>query len=303
MRVGVFLPNLGESANPEAVITGAKRAEELGYDSVWVADRLLYPVKPRNKYPASPDGVMPEYFKRALDPLTTLTFVAAHTTKIHVGTSVLNIPFYHPLVLARALTSLDVLSGGRLEVGFGLGWSEDEFEAVGATAKGRGARASEFLDALKAIWGNDPVEFRGQHFTIPQSIIGLKPVQKPHPPVYLAAFTDAALRRVGRKADGWIPARMPYHQLERMLADLRAIAQAAGRDPNALKLAVLTIPKVTAVPITGERAPFSGSPEQFKEDVARTRALGADKLILQIDLGGPLKDSLAAMERLRPLVQ
>jgi alkanesulfonate monooxygenase SsuD/methylene tetrahydromethanopterin reductase-like flavin-dependent oxidoreductase (luciferase family) len=164
MRVGMFLPNAGLSANPQAVAAVALQAEQLGYDSIWVLDRLLYPVKLRNTYPASGDGKLPASYKNVLDPLVSLTFAAAQTKTIALGTCILDIPFYNPLVLARAITTLDVLSGGRVRLGFGQGWSEDEFEAVCGPRKGRGARADEFLDALKAIWTTDPVGFHGRFF-------------------------------------------------------------------------------------------------------------------------------------------
>jgi len=148
MRVGVTLPSMGHLSQPDNLIQAAKAAERLGYDTLWVADRLLYPIKPRTKYPVSADGSLPQVYKRVLDPLDTLTFVAAHTTRIGLGTSVLDIPFYNPVTLARRLTTLDILSNGRLRAGFGLGWSADEFEAAGASPKERGARADEFLAAL-----------------------------------------------------------------------------------------------------------------------------------------------------------
>src|SRR5574341_22372 len=170
MRIGITLPSMGRSANPINLIKAALEAEKLGYDTLWVADRLLYPVNPRTPYEPTPDGSLPEFYKYVLDPLETLTFVAAHTKQIGLGTSVLDMPFYNPVILARRLTTLDVLSGGRLRVGFGLGWSEDEFEAAGASLKERGARADEFIQVLKTIWMNDPVEFHGKYYKVPKSI-------------------------------------------------------------------------------------------------------------------------------------
>ena len=116
MRAGFILPQLGPAAAPQANVAVAQRAEALGYASLWVTERLLWPLAPQSPYPATPDGALPEVYQRALDPLETLTFVAAHTSRIGLGTSVLNMPFYNPVVLARRLTTLDVLSGGRLRV-------------------------------------------------------------------------------------------------------------------------------------------------------------------------------------------
>src|SRR5919108_6553528 len=159
MRIGITLPNLGRATtNPKNIVQAAKHAEALGYHTLWVADRLLYPVNPKTPYAVTPDGSLPDFYKNVLDPLETLTFAAAHTGQIGLGTGILDIPFYNPVVLARRLTTLDIFSSGRLRVGFGLGWSEDEFEAVGASLKERGAGADEFIQVLKAIWTAHPVE-------------------------------------------------------------------------------------------------------------------------------------------------
>ena len=136
------------------------------------------------------------------DPIETLTFIAAKTEKIGLGTSVIDIPYYNPVMLARRLTTLDVLSGGRLRLGMGLGWSEDEHEAAGASMKGRGKLADEFIRVLKAIWTTDPVEFHGERYNIAKSHILPKPLQKPHPPIYLAAYAPSAMKRVAAMADG-----------------------------------------------------------------------------------------------------
>ena len=153
-------------------------------------------VQPQSPYPGTPDGTLPEPYKHCLDPLETLTFAAAHTTRVGLGTSVLDMLYYNPVMLARRLSTLDRLSHGRLRVGLGLGWSKDEFDATGASWSERGARGDEFLAVLKVIWTSDPVEFQGQFYHIPKSIIQPKPVQKPYPPLYLAAFAPPALRRL-----------------------------------------------------------------------------------------------------------
>jgi probable F420-dependent oxidoreductase len=235
----------GRLAGPEALVRSAQRAEALGYHSVWVADRLLAPVAPRAPYPASADGALPEYFKRAMDPIEVLTFVAAHTQRITLGTSVLNMPFYNPVVLARRLATLDVLSAGRLRVGLGQAWSPDELEAVGADSKTRAERADEFIRVLKALWGPDPVEFQGRHFRVARSIVGLKPVQAPHPPLYLAAYVPAALRRAATLADGWLPSGLPLQAVGQMVTQLRTLAREAGRDPARLEIIYLSGAQVT----------------------------------------------------------
>lgn len=176
MRIGSSLPHLGPATSPRTILEAAQHAESLGYDSLWACDRLFYPVKPQTQYAATRDGSLPSAFQRVFDPLAALTFATAHTTRIALGTSVLDLPYYNPLVLARQLTTLDVFSAGRLRVGKGLGWSKDEFEAAGASRSDRGRRADEFLQLLKAIWATNPVEFHGTYYHVPRSLIEPKPV-------------------------------------------------------------------------------------------------------------------------------
>jgi probable F420-dependent oxidoreductase len=305
MRVGFNLPNIGPLGSAESVAKVARRAEELGYDSLWVIERLLYPVKPQDPYPGTPDGHLPEEYQHALDPLETLTFAAAHTSRIALGTSVLDMPYYNPVMLARRATTLDVLSGGRLRLGMGLGWSHDEYEASGATFKNRGARADEFLAVLKAVWTTDPVEFHGEFFHVPKSVIQPKPVQKPHPPIYLAAFGPGALARLARMADGWNPVGVPPDQMTAIMSDLQRQAKEAGRDPAALALITRGNLEISDRPAGANRWPFQGTFEQIRGDAEAMRKAGADELILDVTFsrgGQSLSTVLGWMEKLRGMV-
>jgi probable F420-dependent oxidoreductase len=302
MRLGFALPQIGPVAGPDALVTVAQRAEALGFDSLWVLDRILYPVNPRTPYPATPDGVLPDLYKRVLDPLETLTFVAAHTRRVALGTSVLNLPWYPPVLLARRLTTLDVLSGGRLRVGFGMGWSLDEFEAAGAPMQERGKRADEIIDALKAIWTTDPVEFQGQYYRIPKSFIGPKPVQKPHPPIYMAAYTPPAMKRLAKEANGWFPVGVPLSAVTGMFEGIKGMAKEAGRDPAALELIVRANVEFSDTPLGEGRADFTGALEQIVGDVAETRKLGAAEIVFDVQFspGVETVDTIVArMEQLR----
>src|SRR5258708_2635846 len=176
MKIGISLPQIGPQASRNNLTRVATRAEELGYDSVWVLERLLWPLKPQEPYPASPDGRLPDAYQIVFDPLETLTFVAALTRKIRLGTSVLVLPYHTPIQLARRLATLDALSDGRVEIGVRVGWSRGEFEAAGTAFERRGARADEFLQAMIEVWTKDPVSFQGQFYHIPESKIGPKPV-------------------------------------------------------------------------------------------------------------------------------
>jgi len=293
MRLGFALPQFGALGVPEAIVTVAKSAEDLGFDSLWVADRILWPVKPRVPYPTV-DGALPLIYKRPLDPLEMLTFAAAHTRRVALGTSVINLPWYNPVLLARRLSTLDVLSAGRLRVGLGIGWSPDEYEAAGVPWHERGKRADEFLQLLKQIWANDPVEFRGKYYRVPKSFIGPKPIQKPHPPIYMAAYTPAAMRRVATEAQGWFPAGIPLNEIGPMFESIKAMAGEAGRNPAALELIIRANVKISDAPIQKDRVDFSGSLEQIAEDLATARRLGAAEILIDVQFS-PGIDSAEAM--------
>jgi len=277
MRVGFFLPQIGPVSNRTTISKFAKRAEELEYDSLWVTDRLLFPVNPQTSYYGH---ALPEVYKQVFDPVGTLLFVASLTETVSLGTSVLDIPFYNPVTLARELTALDVLSDGRLKVGFGLGWSKDEYDATQATFKSRGKRASEFLRVLKAIWTSDPAEYHGKFFELPKSIIQPKPVQKPHPPIYLAAYSPASLKRAATLANGWMPVGASVEQLKSNRSELRRLAQAAGRNPDELKIIARFNIIVTDKPLEKERQFFTGTRDQIREDVQSIKEFGPDELII-----------------------
>jgi probable F420-dependent oxidoreductase len=305
VRLGVALPHIGTIASAEAVVTVARRAEELGYDSAWTLDRLLWPLAPRAPYPATGDGHLPDEFRRVMDPIGTLIYVAAHTNRIALGTSVLDIPWYSPVMLARQVATLDVVSGGRARVGLGLGWSPDEMEATGGDMRRGGKRADEFLTALKAVWTTNPVEFEGEFYRIAKSYIDLKPVQKPHPPIYLAAYVPPALNRIARLADGWNAAGIPAEPMGQMFGSIRQMAQEAGRDPASLELVVRAncyiSPQADPSP---ERFIFTGSLEQLAEDTRACQAAGATEVFFELGFTGITSvDAMArTMETLKRLV-
>jgi probable F420-dependent oxidoreductase len=300
MRFGFALPQVGSVAGPEALVTVAKRAEDLGLDSLWVLDRILWPVNPRAPYPIG-DGSLPVQYKNVLDPVETLTFAAAHTSRIALATGVLNLPWYNPVLLARRLTTLDVLSRGRLRVGLGIGWSPDEYEAAGAPWQDRGKRADEAIDILKKIWTSDPVEFQGKYYRIAKSFIGPKPVGKPHPPIYMAAFTPSALKRVAMQADAWVPVGIPLSGVGAMFDGIKNMAKEAGRDPSALELILMTGAEIHNTPIEKDRAEFTGTLEQIGEDFATAKNLGAAEITIYaqfLSAGETADDLITRMETL-----
>ena len=305
MRLGFTVPQFGPDAGPDALLEVARKAEDLGYDSLWAIERLLYPRNPQAPYPATADGSLPLPYRRSLDPLATLAYLAAATSRVRIGTFI-NLTFHNPVLLARELSTVDVLSDGRLDVGFGVGWSPDEFEAVGVPMRGRGRRAEEALQVLEAIWRDNPVEFQGRYFRVPESLFDLKPVQKPRPPIYMAAYTPVTMDRVARLADGWIPSGVPLGAMEQMFAAIKQGAAEAGRYPSSLKLIATANVAFHPAPLGEDRPIFAGSAEQIEEDILATRQLGAEELIFNA-LFSPDVDSsedlLLRMEQLRTMAQ
>ena len=181
MRTGFTLPQMGAPAHYAREATGfARQAERSGADSLWVGDRLPAPVNPTVGYGGGDD--IPEAFHAVLDPFVLPSIAAACTEHVQIGTNVLNAPWYPTAVLARSLTSIDLVSGGRLVPGLGVGWSPEEYLATGVPMSQRGARLEECLDALEAYWSDNPVEYHGKHWTVPATYADLKPVQRPRPP-------------------------------------------------------------------------------------------------------------------------
>jgi probable F420-dependent oxidoreductase len=304
MRLGVSLAQAGRCADPASIRSAAMAAEQVGYSSLWVSDRLPAAaarwtsqaadgLAGREPGPGADDGP-PAEIAAALDPLSVLTYAAAVTTRVRLGTSVLVAPWYRPALLARSLTSLHVLSEGRLTVGLGLGWSLDEFAAVGVPQQELGRRLDDALDMLGTVWG--PRRARGEAagradgarvdpastvVPIPGSAIpGV--YQRPRPPVLLAAYTPDGLDRVARRADGWNPAGLPVDRLPAMWASVRDLAASHGREPDELELVVRANVAISDRPVDGERASYTGTVEQVAADISDTRRAGAHEVVLNL---------------------
>lgn len=235
MRIGFCVPQFGSAAaHVEDTMRFAAGAEERGAASLWAGDRLLAAVDPRVGYGGRP-GV-PEEFRAALDPLALLTAAAAVTTRVQLGTSTLNAPWYPAALLARHALTVDRISGGRLLLGLGTGWSPEEYDAVGVPMRERGDRLDECLDVLRAWWRDDPVQVDGRFATIAPSHVSVKPYGIP---VYLAGFVPRARRRIAERADGFLPVVRPGvadldAAVGRPWQALRDAAGRAGRDPSSI---------------------------------------------------------------------
>jgi probable F420-dependent oxidoreductase len=306
MRLGFGLPVAGGWATPENMVAVAREAESLGYHSLWTVQRILYPSAPRNEYPGSPGGPWPAYFESVADSLVALGYVAAATSRIRLGTAVVNPTYYSPVLLAKQLATLDVVSGGRLTVGAGLGWSEDEYAATGVPFRRRGRRLDECLRCLKLVWTEELVEFTGEFYGIPASRIDPKPVQLPHPPLLVGGYSAAAMRRAVSLADGYIGGNIPLAEFAPVIERLRAAAREAGRDPDSMPIVARGAVNLRDQPTGPERRPLFGSLDELRDDVERYREIGLTELFLDLNfderVAAPGADPDAALELARGLL-
>jgi probable F420-dependent oxidoreductase len=286
LKVGITLPQAGEQSTTGNIVRTAKTAEDEGFDSLWVFERLLWPISPQTPYVATPDGSLPVEYQRVFDPLETLTFVAAKTNKITLGTSVIDILFHNPVVLARRFATLDVLSGGRAIAGLGIGWSKDEYQVSNIPFENKGKRADEFIQALKKIWTEDIVEFKGNYYNIPASKIGPKPIQKPHIPIFMGGFSPNTFKRIiNYSTNGWLGLIVgPLEYLENTIKSMNEMASKANKDPNEFKTILLTYPNIVESKneqLTNEsqRFPLTGTIDQIGNDIKRIKKIGVNHIV------------------------
>ena len=279
MKVGIRLPQTGKPAKPENVIYLAEGADKSGFDSLWVLERLLWPITPQTKHPSTSTGNFPQDWQNVFEPLELLSFVAAITKKIYLGTSVIDMLFHNPVILAKRFATLDILSRGRALAGLGLGWSKDEFLASNIPFEHRGRRSDEFIRLLKSIWSD---EFNGQFYTIPPSKIGPKPVQEPHLPIYLGGSSPSTFSRMAKYANGWIGViRNDLDQLQITLDLLRREVVNSNRNPEDLEIVVIIYPNVSErVTQEERRSAFTGTIGEIGNDIDRLKKMGVGHIIL-----------------------
>jgi probable F420-dependent oxidoreductase len=310
MRYGFYLPTRGQTASPEALETLVTRAEEWGFSSVVIADHIVFPVTIKSKYPYTVSGAFPGQGD-ALEQLSLMAFVAGMSRTLRLISSVMILPYRNPVVTAKMLATIDVLSRGRVTVGVGVGWLREEFEALGAPDfDRRGAVSDEYLRIFKALWTQDPASYHGEFYRFDSVRCLPHPVQKPHPPIWVGGHSKAALRRVARLGDGWhpvganpaVPLRPP--ELRVLLDELRRLTEAERRD-----FSTLTISYKAPVYDPGQgvdggaaRRPFSGSQQAIADDTGTFAGLGVSELILDFR-SESLSESLDRMARFAPLIR
>jgi probable F420-dependent oxidoreductase len=291
MKIGFGAPVSGSWATPDTLAHVARGADELGYHSLWTFQRLLAPV----------DAGWGEVYRSVQDPLLPLAYAAAVTTRIRLGVAVVNLPFVSPVALAKQAATLDVLSGGRLDLGLGNGWADEEFAAAGVTKRRQGQRADEFIELLQRLLAEPVVEHTGEFYRVPRMRMDPKPAQRPHPPVLLGAGAPSALRRAGRLCDGWVSSsRADPGRLGEAVARVRAAAEQAGRDPRRLRF-VCRAP-VRMRPHGGSHRPsLTGTPEQIRADLDDIAAQGITELFIDLnfdpEIGSPDADPAESRRR------
>nr|ATY46588.1 monooxygenase [Micromonospora sp. HK160111] len=298
MDIGVALPSAGPLANRENLIRFARAAESLGYASLWTYERLLRPVAGSVPPGGTSPEQLPEVYRTVYDPLETLSFLAAVTDRITLGTSVLDALFHPPVVLARRIATLDQLSGGRVLAGLGQGWMREEFEAAGVPARRRGAGFDEVVAAIRVCWGPDPVRYEGRFYRIAPSEINPKPVQ-PRLPIVVGAMTPKGVDRAARIADGLNPIAFSAEATIGAGARFRHAAAQWGRDPESLSVIARANVPVTSAAIDRDRPYLGGSPEQIAEDLAKLRGNGVDHVFLANMAATDIDEELSLLSRLR----
>ncbi len=236
MDVGIMFANTGGFTSPDGAAQLGRLAEQHGFESLWTVEHVIFPEQYESAYPYSKDGKMPGDSSVPLpDPLIWLTWVAAHTSTINLATGILILPQRNPLVLAKETATLDQLAGGRLRLGIGVGWLEEEFDALGIPFTERGARADEYIDILHTLWTEDPASFQGEFFDFDRVAVNPKPVED-RVPIIIGGHSKAAARRAGLLGDGFFPGKGNLQELKELFDVVRQTAEDAGRDPDAIEL-------------------------------------------------------------------
>lgn len=295
MELSFALPTSGTWATPENVSQLAQAAESRGCRGLWTFQRMLYPS----------GSDLPAVYRSVLDPLVTLGFAASVTSRARLGLAVVNGPFYAPAVLAKQLVTIDVLSAGRLDAGIGLGWHPAEYAAAGVPMRGRGRRFDEWLDCLNTLLtGDDEVSFAGQFYTVPQSRMAPRSVQRPRPPLLIGGSSEAAYRRAAVHGDGWISSsRASLDDIRLAIATMRDAAERAGKASSSLRCVVRGVTALRARPLDDpDRQPLHGSPEQISDDLGRFADAGVDELFFDLNfdseqVSSPDADPAAAVEK------
>ena len=301
MRFGFYLPTRGPLATRPQIKSMLTTAEAAGFNSVMVADHIILPTKIDSAYPYTVRGNFLSQGE-CMEQLTLMAFVAGVTEKLRIVSSVMIAPHRNPILTAKSLATTDVLSEGRVTVGIGVGWMAEEFAALDAPDfKARGKSTDEFVEIWKKLWTGVPVSHQGVHYRFDEVICEPRPIQRPHPPIWIGGHSGPALRRVAKLGDGWHPvgataaSPLPPSEMREKLSRLRELTEAEGRDFDALTISYKAPFYDDGKPPEGEtRRLFTGGKQAALDDIAEMAALGVHELVFDFR-GADLDASLAAM--------
>ncbi|MFF4959880.1 LLM class F420-dependent oxidoreductase [Streptomyces sp. NPDC001222] len=287
-RLGLGLPQNKQYDIGRDVPDVARAAEAMGYDSLWVYERALFPETTTQGLYGVEGLPWPDSYRGVAEPLVTLALAVTATRRVRLGTSVLVAPLHGPFQLAKALASLDAASGGRVVAGLGTGWSLDEYAAAGVRPfEERGRVMDEIIDVCRAVWGPDPVSYEGRLTTISSAVVAPKPARPI--PILLAATNEKAQRRLVDKADGWIPVALGAEVVARQWRALQDLAAEQGR-VKPLQTVLRANAAYSAKAYPGQdRGPFQGSVDQIVEDLVAHAEVGLEEIL--IDLQGSVRDA------------
>lgn len=286
MRYGFYLPTRGPLANRRDLSAILDTAERQGFASVMVADHIILPTKIESAYPYTVAGNFVSE-SECFEQLAMMSFVAGRTEKLRIVSSVMIVPHRNPVFNAKALATIDVLSGGRLTVGIGVGWLAEEFQALGtADFKHRGAVTDEYVDIFRKLWTGKPVSYKGKFYSFDEVVCHPRPIQEPGPPIWIGGHSAPALRRVAKIGDGWHPvgataaSPLPPDEVRQKLDIIRSMMLAEGRDPAKLQVSYKAPVYDGGVPPKGEnRRLFTGGRDAALDDIATFSKLGVDELV------------------------
>jgi len=269
VRYGVAIPQANLFASPEAIRMVARAVEELGFDSLWVSDHIIVP---------EGSSYIPEFMD---EPLAVLAFLAGETRHVQLGTSVLILPYRHPVFTAKFLSTVDYLAGGRLVVGVGAGWLREEFEALGVPFDERGARTDEAIRVLRVLWEEETSSFSGRwtRFKRMRHFPKGSPLRRGSIPIVVGGNGRASIRRAAELGDGWHPINLGLEEFRAGVERYRALCERFGRQPGPVILRHM--PGGRTRP-SGERWPFTGSPEEIAADIRAYAEAGLDELMLSL---------------------
>ncbi len=305
MHFGFYLPNSGPTASPDSLAEIARRGDSLGFHCLVAPDHIIQPTRIESPYPYSVGGGFGGGTRSVgewPEQITTLAFLAGVTQRLRLVTSVMIVPYRNPILTAKMLATVDVLSKGRLTVGVGVGWMEEEFEVLGSPpfAK-RGAVTDEYLLAFKELWCSDNPTFEGEFCRFSDLTFLPKPEQKPHPPIWVGGQSRQAIRRAAQLGDAWHPvgaipaAPLEPEELSGHIALLHRYAEGAGRDPEKIEVAMKAPLYHTAMTPANGRRRFAGAPDEVIQDVEIYSRLGVSHLLFDIRMPD-LSQSLERME-------